>query len=95
MSYKIVKAIFNDYYIIINGTYISTNDYLCKQDIQYTVTGIDEQYIYLINPKTQTLIQQTAEEFAKHWNEILCIKNIYNENIRKNIQQNVFWNENK
>lgn len=95
MSYKIVKAIFDDYYIIINDTYISANDYLCKQGIEYIVLDIDEQYIYLINQKTQTLIQQTAEEFAKHWNEILCIKNTYKENIRKNIQQNVFWNENK
>jgi hypothetical protein len=29
------------------------------------------------------------------WNQIVCLKNTYNENIRKNVQQNIFWNENK
>lgn len=90
MVHRCEKGIYDDYYIVIGDTYVSRDDVFFHDDVEYMITGIDENYkTYLMNVQTKNVSEYDLDTFIKLMQStIIYKKNMYIENVKKNIQQN-------
>jgi hypothetical protein len=81
------KAIYDDYYIVFNGIFNSTDDVIIIDDKTYNITGITDKYtVHLLNITSQEHSTYSANEFVdmlKH-NNVVYKYNRYNECIELN-----------
>ena len=92
--FECVKGLWDDYYIIVDGIYFSTDDLIIIRDEKYTITNISDSFqIYLHNYTTLENSIHDAHNFVKE--QLPHSKIIYNKYDAlnyDNIQQNKYWN---